>query len=65
MALKKCFALLMLSAFLLISGCETTKGALEGTGYTIDRAAKGAAKDTKNLAGAVMALDGWIKDNIW
>lgn len=65
MSLRKSVVLCLVGIFLLLSGCETAKGTAHGVGTTIDGTVRGAAKDTKNLAGAIMALDGWIKENLW
>jgi len=47
-------AFLVLTALLLVSGCETAKGVACGAYY-------GAKKDMKNAAQA----DVWLRENLW
>ncbi len=47
-------AFLVLTALLLVSGCETAKGVACGAYY-------GARKDMKNAAQA----DVWLRENLW
>ncbi len=57
---------------ILLSGCETAKGAAYGTVDTVGAAAKGvgatacgAAKDTANLWQGILKADDWMKKNLW
>lgn len=53
--------LCLIFCFILLGGCETTKGAATGVGAT----AMGVAKDTKNFWQAILKADEWIKENLW
>ena len=46
---------------IMLSGCNTAKGAAEGVGCT----ANGVAKDDQATGAGIMALDAWIKKNAW
>ncbi|MCM8796002.1 MAG: hypothetical protein NC928_04915 [Candidatus Omnitrophica bacterium] len=62
MSTRKIIAIFFLLSFVfLIAGCETTRAIATG----IEATTKGIAKDTKGLAKAIMALDDWIKRNLW
>jgi predicted small secreted protein len=52
---------LFFSLVILLAGCETAKGAAYGVGTTVE----GAAKDTRGAGNFIMAVDDWIKENIW
>ncbi len=53
--------LCLLVGIILISGCETAKGAVYGVGCTVE----GAAKDIEGLGGAIIKADNWLKENLW
>lgn len=65
------FIFLFLSV-ILISGCETAKGAAGGVASTVGVAAEGlantaegAAKDSLSLWQGILRVDDWIKKNLW
>jgi predicted small secreted protein len=62
---KRLMVFLLLAGLLFAAGCQTAKGAAQGVGATVDGTAKGAVKDGRNLGSAIMALDDWIKRNLW
>jgi len=66
MVYKKCIMLCALFVFIFtVAGCETAKGAAQGVACTTDGTVRGAAKDAKGLAGAIMAADEWVRENLW
>lgn len=53
---------------IVLSGCETAKGAAYAVGATaegIGGTAYGAAKDTANLWQGMLKADAWIRKNLW
>ena len=48
-------------SMIMLSGCNTAKGAAEGVGCT----ATGVAKDAQATGAGIMSLDAWIKKNAW
>ena len=59
------FLLICFVSFLFFSGCETTRGAVEGTARTVVGTAEGAAKDTMGVYAVIKAIDDWIRENMW
>ncbi|MGA2775179.1 MAG: hypothetical protein ABSE81_03865 [Candidatus Omnitrophota bacterium] len=53
--------LILFLSVVILSGCNTAKGAAEGIGCT----AKGVAKDAQGLGAGIMGLDAWMKKNMW
>jgi|GEM_PF-1003957 len=49
----------------MLSGCNTVKGAADGASYTVNGVADGVAKDAQATGTGIMALDAWIKKNAW
>lgn len=58
---KKSVILALVAFVLLISGCETTKGFVDGLGAAGSSIAEGAKKDWN----ALQKADGWMRDNLW
>jgi len=64
--LAKKFAMLsVLISFVMLAGCNTAAGFGKGVGCAVGSTAEGMAKDSFNVAGAVMASDDWIRKNLW
>jgi predicted small secreted protein len=62
---KKLFAGALLLSFILLSGCETSKGAAVGMGGAVASTASGVAEDSKNLWQSILKADKWMRDNLW
>jgi len=64
---------LVVICLILVSGCETSKGAVTGiakgiavgTVETGKGVADGACKDTSDSVNFIQKVDEWIKDNLW
>jgi len=49
-----CALAIFLLCIVIMSGCETTKGFVQGI-----------AKDAKNTGGVILKIDDWFKKNLW
>ncbi len=63
--IKKFAILILLGAFLLLSGCETAAGVTKGLAGGIHSTAEGVGKDSWNLFQAMKAADNWMRKNLW
>jgi predicted small secreted protein len=60
-----CLASFLFTGVILISGCETAKGAAEGITYTAKETGRGAVKDVAVVGVALKKADDWMKENLW
>lgn len=62
---KALLLVFLLSAGILLGGCNTVAGTAEGVAKGVASTAEGVGKDTVGLYGAIMKLDSWIRENLW